>query len=215
MKVLIAIPCMDTLDTMFVHSLLDLHKPCETQISFSSSSLVYDSRNKLALEAVETNADYVMWLDSDMVFKPDILERMLKSIEGKDFVTGLAFARRMPFTPCIYKKIRMGFGNEFESEQYLDYPTDSLFEIDACGFACCLVRTSVFADLIESGDARIFSPMNPFGEDISACIRMKKKGYKLWCDSSIKIGHVARTVVSEQSYQQYKQYVERLEDDRP
>ena len=206
MKILVAIPCMDTLDTMFVNSLLGMKKQGLTQIQFQSSSLVYDSRNKLALDAVEGEFDYILWLDSDMIFPETLLIDLLKSIEGKDFVTALAFARRPPFTPCIYKKIRLG--EECETEQYLDYPK-GIFEIDGCGFACCLMKTEMFKALEDIGDYRPFSPIVGFGEDLSACMKLKKLGYKLWCDSNIKVGHVARTVVTEDSYQGFRAYTER------
>ena len=66
-----------------------------------------------------------------------------------------------------------------------------------------------FKALEEIGDYRPFSPIVGFGEDLSACMKLKKLGYKLWCDSNIKVGHVARTVVTEDSYQGFRAYTER------
>ena len=44
-----------------------------------------------------------------------------------------------------------------------------------------------------------FSPVAGFGEDLAFCLRAKEVGAKLWCDSSIKLGHVGLTVYTEES----------------
>ena len=214
MRILIAVPCMDTLDTMFVNSLLSLNKPGFTQFQFQSSSLVYDSRNKLAAAAVEGNFTHVLWLDSDMVFGPNTLIDLMKDLdEGRDIVTALAFARRPPFSPCIYKKLRQGINaDEIEAEHYLDYPKRKIFEVEGHGFACCLMKADVFRRMQEEdNEHQPFAPIYPFGEDLSMCIRARRKGIKLFCDSRIVIGHVARTVVTEQSYQQFAEYEKRMQ----
>ena len=59
MKTLIAIPCMDQLDVRFVESLSRLQPVGDTEIAFQPSSLIYHSRNNLALKAIEGKYDYV------------------------------------------------------------------------------------------------------------------------------------------------------------
>lgn len=44
-----------------------------------------------------------MWLDSDMVFGADLLERMLDSIGDEEMLTALCFRRQPPYNPCIYE----------------------------------------------------------------------------------------------------------------
>ena len=209
MKCLIAVPCMDTVDTMFSNCLLSLKKPEGTMIQFQSSSLVYDSRNKLADVAVEQGFTHIMWFDSDMVFESDTMMRLLEDLdEGHDIVTGLAFARRPPFTPCIYKKLRIGLAaDEIETEHYLDYPKNELFEVEGCGCACCAMKVDVFRKMREEdNELQPFSPIYPFGEDLSMCLRARRKGFKIFCDSRIRVGHVARTIVTEQQFLQYAEY---------
>ena len=199
MKTLIAIPCLDTLDVHFVRSLVSLKQTGETVISFFSNSLVYDARNKLAQQAIDVGADYILWLDSDTVFEPDTLAEMLKAIEGKDYITGIVHRRRPPFNPCIYKTIRLGVDGENFVEQYDDYPKDSLFEIDGSGFACVLMRTEMIKQII-ARDHTLFSPILGFGEDISFCIRAKRAGYKLHCYSKIQCGHVSSTIINAETF---------------
>lgn len=73
-KILIAVPCMDMVSARFAQSLATLKKVGECTVSFLIGSLVYDSRNRLTAYAVAMEADYILWLDSDMVFAPDVLE---------------------------------------------------------------------------------------------------------------------------------------------
>ena len=104
MKTLIAIPCMDVMETSFSECLTELLRrhEGEVEVKYLKASLVYDARNQLAKYVRETGGfDYVLWLDSDMTFEPDILDRLLEDIEGRMAVTGLCFGRRPPFKPCI------------------------------------------------------------------------------------------------------------------
>ena len=80
-KILIAVPCMDMVSARFAQSLTTLKKVDQCVVSFIMGSLIYDSRNKLAAYALQMEADYILWLDSDMVFQPDTLERMLKDMD--------------------------------------------------------------------------------------------------------------------------------------
>jgi len=195
---------MDEVDTMFFQSFIGLSGNVQILPIVMSSSLVYDSREKLTMAALESGADYLLWLDSDMVFEHDLLTRMLESIKGKDFVCGLYFKRRKPYNACLYKTIRLGLKpDESITEEYDNYPKDSVFEIDACGFGGVLMSAKLAKDVVEHFHTA-FIPIPGYGEDISFCIRAKKMGYKLYCDSSIKLGHVCKSVISEDTFAQYR-----------
>ena len=107
MKTLIAIPCMDALDVRFVESLTRLQGVGEVDIAFQPSSLIYHARNNLAMKAIEGRYDYTMWLDSDMVFEPDLMQRMFDSLGNDYFLTALYFSRRSPYKPSIWKKVEI------------------------------------------------------------------------------------------------------------
>lgn len=57
------------------------------------SSMISNSRNGTVELALKNNADYLMWIDSDMKFPPDTLLRLLK--HGKDIV-GSTYNKRVP-----------------------------------------------------------------------------------------------------------------------
>ena len=195
---------MDHVDTAFARSLVDLTRtaPHDTSVCFKQSSLIYDSRNLLAITAIENGYDQILWLDSDMTFRPDILSRLSDDMErnGLDLVTGLYVKRKSPVIPVLYKRITApdlsspDIKRSFED--YLDYPTNSLFPIAGCGFGCVLTSVNLIKRIWERfGPA--FSPLFWCGEDISFCYRAKQLNAKLACDSSVRCGHMGTVEFTE------------------
>ena len=202
MKTLIAIPCMESIPTVTVKSLLSLQ--CEdAEYCFTMNSLVYDARNNLAKKACEGGFDRVLWIDSDMVFEPDLFRRLSKRLDqGYEFVTGLYFSRRMPIIPIIYKRVYLEEkdGKYFpNSVEYTDYPKNSFFKVEGCGFGGCMMTTKMLLD-IATKFGLPFSPVLGFSEDLSFCQKATQAGYEIYCDSSIKLGHRSYCVVDESNY---------------
>lgn len=205
MKILIAIPCMDTVPAVFTQSLAMLQKVGECAICMQIGSLVYDSRNALAKQAVEMGADYVFWLDSDMVFEPNTLYNMVAAIklDDLDFVTGVYYRRREPFTPVLFSKADIDEKGQCETAEFEEIPQRELFEVAACGFGCVLMKTKMLVDVaLQFND--MFSPIGRVGEDISFCWRARQCGYKLMADPSIKLGHYSQQVVTRQFYEAFR-----------
>lgn len=200
MKVAICCPCMDEVDTYFAASLCNLDTSgLETSKNFSESSLVYDSREKLAKYAAET-ADYALWIDSDMTFQPNALKKLLEN--DADIVSGLFFRRRPPYTPAYYTEIRYGLEGERSEKELTEIPVAPI-ELDATGMAFTLMRTKVLADCFKEYGS-CFMPLMGYGEDISFCIRAKRLGYKIFLDPSVEVGHVAKIVIDRRYSEAWK-----------
>lgn len=205
MKILVAVPCMDQVPARFAHCLSTLKRVGETSVAFQIGSLVYTSRNTLGMRALQDGADYVMWFDSDMIFEPDIIEKMLKHLEnsGVDMVTGVYFRRVPPFTPVLFDELEVredGYGchwTEFQGEL-----PDHLFEVGGCGFGCVLMRADVLINVIAKFDC-MFDPIKGMGEDISFCWRARQCGFKIYCDPTIQCGHVGTTIINKSFYDMY------------
>ena len=201
-KVLIAIPCMDMIDTGFVQSLMGLELDAEVRIKFLPGSLVYDSRNQLTEIARASECEYIFFIDSDMTFKGDVLKKLLEDAENEDLdiVTGLCFTRKPPIRTAIFKKCEYSVDKDGQlfpdAINYMDYPRDSLFPVAACGMACCLIKMSCVDDVLKHYGLP-FAPAQGWGEDLSFCIRARELGKKIYCDSRIKIGHIGKTVITE------------------
>lgn len=204
MKTLIAVPCMDSVPSQFAQSLAMLQKVDECAIAFQIGSLIYTSRNELAKKSVEMGADYVFWLDSDMVFTPDVLKRMFKTLKDNDLdiLTGLYFRRVHPYSPVLFDQLEIDSENACHWTNFESIP-DELFEVGGCGFGCVLMKTEVFFSVMATFN-NMFSPLGNVGEDLSFCWRARQCGYKVYCDPSIALGHIGHTQVTREFYEVYK-----------
>lgn len=202
MKILIAVPCMDSVPAQFCQSLSVLNKYEECAIAFQMGSLIYTSRNNLATMAIQKEMDYVLWLDSDMIFSPDVLKKLLEDRDKGDIITGIYYRRVQPFKPVLFSKLDID-DSGCDWVGYDDYPEDEVFEIEGCGFGCVLTPVSAFVDVMAKfGD--MFAPIGGVGEDLSFCWRAKQCGYKIVADPQIQCGHVGHYVVDKSFYETYK-----------
>jgi len=142
--------------------------------------------------------DYMMWIDSDMVFKPEDFQRLLDA--DKDIISGVAAIDTKGMTAT-------GFFNGFNPTQYIkgrvidQHPVDKdgLIDLDFCGFAFVLIKQGVF----ESMEYPWFQPeMKEVGghiifpsEDFSWCMRAKELGWKIYVDPKVKIGHQKSVII--------------------
>lgn len=203
MKTLIAIPCMDQVPALFAQSLSTMRMVGECQIAFQIGSLIYTSRDDLARYAMKEGFDYVLWLDSDMVFPEDFHERMFKTLteNNLDILSGIYYKRKPPYSPVIFDKMQLK-GKIWDYSWLEDVP-DSLFEVGACGFGCVLLKTEVLMS-VQLKHGYLFHPMQNGGEDVAFCVRARDCGYKIMCDPTIVCGHVGNVVITDTLYKQYR-----------
>lgn len=197
MRILIAVPCLDTVHTAFMVSLLKLDKPAGTEIAVSSASLVYEARNSLAGRAIAGGFERILWLDSDMRFRPDLLTLLSADMDqGHEMVCGLYFTRKDPVQPCVYELCRDVPGPRGEmiptARPFRKIP-DGLFPVEGCGFGACMMDVKTVCRV---GD-RPFFPMDGYGEDLSFCRRAREKGVKIMCDSRVRADHIGLAVFNE------------------
>lgn len=201
MRTLIAIPCLDMVHTAFFASFLAMRKPGETEVSISSSSLVYDARHLLAHKAVSEKFDRVLWLDSDMRVPPDLMERLSADMDlGHEYVSGLYFTRKNPIQPCVYEICHDTENAKGEmvptATSFREIP-DHLFEIEASGFGAVMMTT----DLIRKVGRLPFFPMEGYGEDLSFCRRARAAGAVLCCDPKIEVDHIGQGIFNREQWE--------------
>ena len=99
MKIVVGIPSQETVMTTFAISLATLLRGSngnlELGIINNRSCSVSGNRNTIVKVAQEIKADYILFLDSDMVFPSTILTTLLS--RKKDIVAGLYRKRYPPF----------------------------------------------------------------------------------------------------------------------
>lgn len=200
-KLMVGIPAMDTVMTEFCQSLVGLAVSEGTAFNFTRGSLVYDGRNQITMGAIEGGYDVILWTDTDMFFPPDVYMRLKKTMDktGADVVSGLYVTRKTPIEPVIYSRLgteQQGDMIAITREVYKDYPKDSVFDIEGCGFGLCLTKVEAFRKVWERF-GQPFAPLPAMGEDLSACYRIRQAGGKIVCDSRVKAEHIGLFHVGE------------------
>ena len=192
MKLLVAVPTTDYVHAEFMNSLTGLEtKLARDGVDFDEKivggTLVYIARNKLAARAIEGGYTHVIWLDSDMVFKPDIVDDLMFC--GKEMVCGAFVSRRPPYGPCVYTSIE----DPANMIQVTNFGTEP-FRVDGCGFATVLTSVELLRDVEEKFGA-CFRPTEKYGEDLAFCDRVKQLGREIWCEPTVRPGHIAHIPV--------------------
>lgn len=159
------------------------------------------AREKMAEWALSAELDYIVMLDDDMIiYDADILEKLI--LRDVDIVAPLAFMRSAPHYPVMFKAIT-GFDevtrNEYHINQVVkNYPKDTLVECDGVGFGMVAIKTSVLRWMA----APYFMSTVGTGEDILFCVKAKKAGFKVFMDTSLKLGHLGNPkVITEETYE--------------
>lgn len=192
-RVLVAIPTTGMVEIEYVTSILGLARlEPKADIVHLSGSLVYDARNTFVRKAIEQDYSHVLFVDSDMVFNPDSLHRLM--VHGKDIVGGNYYTRVRPYKSCVFDQLGIVDGKvEFETVKDI---RQGLQECEGIGTGFLLIRTQVFKDIIEACQCKPFEPSIGCGEDLAFCIRARACGYKVFVDHDLTIGHIGKTLVT-------------------
>lgn len=209
MKIMLAIPCMEMIHTDFAQCVWGLHRVPRTDFYTSKSSLIYDARNTIARTAMEENYDFILWLDSDMVFGQDILEKMTEHYKaGRDIVSALFFTRKKPILPCIYESMKVTEDDRgvpsVEARVMIDYPKDTLFQVKGTGFACTMTSVKAIRQIADIYGPP-FYPRFGWGEDLTFSWLAQQCGIPFWVDSTMKIGHIGAAISDEVGFEMLKE----------
>ena len=192
MKLMVAVPTVDYVPADFVKSLSKLslrlgRERIPAGVEIVGGTLVYIARNRLAHRAITDGYTHVLWLDSDMVFGDSIVEDLLFC--GKDMVCGAFVSRRPPYGPCVYTDISDP-GSMKKVENFGTEP----FRVDGCGFAAVLTSVSLLQE-VWNHFGTCFRPTEQYGEDLAFCDRVKQLGREIWCEPTVRPGHIAHVPV--------------------
>ncbi len=185
---------------------------------FGSNMGFDDARNRVVgVFLDEKDADWLLWVDSDMGFEPDALERLMEVADKDDrpIVGGLCFSHEpngddeyggtvFRIKPTIYaldeREDMAGFTPVY------GYPANELVQVGATGSAFILIHRSVFEAIrAKHGDfwyGRIQHPKNPgaFGEDLSFCLRAALCGFPIHAHTGVRTNHLKFTYLTEPGY---------------
>ena len=190
-RLLIAVPTTDYVHADFVKSLARLQcelgrRRVDYDVEIQSGTLVYFARNRLANKAINENYTHVLWLDSDMVFNEQIVDDLMEV--GKDMVCGAFVSRRPPYGPCIYTSIEKN-----KIQQVKDFGIRP-FQVDGCGFAAVMTTVELL-QAVNQKYGTCFQPTDYYGEDLAFCWRVNQLGREIWCEPTVRPGHIAHVPV--------------------
>jgi len=187
-KLTIGVPMMfPYVHWRFWKSYEQMRKPKETKLQVVTGTTIAIARNKLV--EFSKDSDYLLFLDSDMVMPPDLIERLLS--HDKEVVSAMAYQRKYPFKPTILKLVK-------EPADYAPAKIEEeLQEVDAVGCACLLIKTDVFKKLDPPYfDFSVYKQGQAVGEDIKFCQKLKEKGIKIFVDTELECGHITDRVIT-------------------
>lgn len=201
------IPCDQAMAILQAHHKLQAMGAAVTLRFAKGCSLVPVARNMLAHEFLndgDAEQTHLLFLDSDVLFDPDDLVRLVAMATFKDVVAGIYPAKQIA-PPTFYAVPVEGAGgtlNQCRDTGLIEHkrvPT---------GFMC--IRRRVLSDLIDAHPESAYTPRHGphagrtlhhlfplhlsdgelWGEDMAFCDRWRDLGGKIWVDPTIKLGHV-------------------------
>ena len=153
---------------------LEYHSP-----SIAGLAKVRNLGAELAL--ANPNVTHTLWVDSDMTFPPDALDRLLKWDK--------------PIVGCAYSK-RDGssiVAAGMDGKQMTSIPKHGLHEVKVLGFGLILIQRSVFE---KAEQPWFYEPYidgyGPVGEDAYFLLEAGAKGFKTMMDATLsrEVGHL-------------------------
>lgn len=181
--VAIGIPSGDMVHADFAMRLatLCLKPGARAFIVNAKSSLVMIGRNQIVEAARLAKATHLLFLDSDLVFPPDTLARLLA--HDKDIVGGLYVQRVPPHHPL---------GMTFDGQHAM--VTAGLQRMKIMPTGCLLLRLSIFNQLPKPWFNTQSVGEKILGEDYYFCERAHEAGFEIWCDGDLsqEIAHIGQ-----------------------
>ena len=189
-KLSILVPTRETVHTHFAFSLTQLVKTTseviDTYLFFDSSTILLNQREKLIEEAKNINSDYVLWLDSDIVFPSTTALRLLE--HDKDIVGCNYLKRTNPLKPVAYKNI-----GDWDSFLPLKVE-EELVEVEGVGMGCLLMKTNIFNQIPKPYFEFTYNEQSNdwLGEDFNVLKKFRDIGHKVYIDTllSVEIKHL-------------------------
>jgi hypothetical protein len=155
------------------------------------------AREAIINEALGTECDYLLFLDSDMEAPTNTFHKLLSTMSetGAAMVAGHAYRRGYPYT-STWTKVLDGQVFQVDSDK-----NGRSSEIDSCGLAINLidlrfVRTHLKPPYFFQGQMLASDGSHCFiWEDAFFCKRVRETGGKIWAEPKVRAGHLGNPVM--------------------
>lgn len=190
-KLSILVPTRDTVHSQFSYCLAQLYKTTselgiETFLFYDSSTILLNQRERLLEQAKKVNSDYVLWIDSDMMFPSTTAVRLLE--HNKDIVACNYTKRTKPLKTVAYTNL-----NDWDSWVPME-PQDELIKVEGVGMGCMLMKLDIFEKIQKPYFEFRYKEdtQDYFGEDFILLGKLREQGYYVYIDTvlSMDIKHI-------------------------
>lgn len=137
--------------------------------------------------------DWILMLDTDNRFPPDILHRMLKRMEQHelDVLVGMYQFKSRPHSPVMFNwDDKTGVPARILDYQAQQFDQFHYFPVEVAGAGCLLVKLAVFERILSELKENPFDIIPPLGEDFSFFKRLQRLGIQAVCDPAIHVEHL-------------------------
>lgn len=177
-----------------------------------SSANISAPRNSLTAKFLdEKGDDWLLWVDADMIFDHDAVDKILESADPvhRPIVGGLCFGSAFGgLFPTIYQMTTDADAG-LKTYRVKDYESDALIGCAATGAAFLLIHKSVLIKIRDQKFNRTFPWFQELeisgeacGEDITFCLRAGAAGFPIYVNTSVKIGHHKSQILTEELFRQ-------------
>jgi hypothetical protein len=185
-KLAILVPTRDLLHSAHAQCLTEIVKlntmnGLDTQVIMDASTILLTQRERLATFGKDTGAEYLLWLDSDIVAPASTALRLLAHKEP--VVAANYIRRQLPAKGVAYEII----GNW---EDPLPFEArDKLVPVEGVGMGCMLMQANIFDSIPKPWFEFGWSPESNdhLGEDMILCQKMAQAGYTVKIDTNLSM----------------------------
>jgi hypothetical protein len=171
-------------------------------INYDNGSVLTSQRNKIINAAAKEHMN-LLFVDSDMVFEVETLEKVLAASESGDLAGGLCFMRRMPFKPVVFSEDLSNTEGVFRGIKMKDIPVYP-FKCQGVGCAFLFISNSAIEKILE----KYPWPFNQWelpngdvlGEDLSFMHRCNLLDLKIICVPNVDIGHITERIITQKDH---------------
>jgi hypothetical protein len=178
-----------------------LVNPGESIYYFRSTTSYHSTARNYLVQAMK--GDWLLMLDTDHVFDPDLASRMIFQMEkdNLDVLVGVYQYKGPPHSPKLYHFNEKNQGGiEMIGDWQKPKGGNYLIPVDAAGGGCLLVKKHVFELIKKKLKQEPFDIIPPFSEDLSFFKRLKKLGIKVYAAPHIEYHHLTYKPLSLEDY---------------
>lgn len=192
-------------DREYHHSFIIMEKPSVFHLLYPDRDVMDFTedwsriRNNLMIQGMNDGCTCIAMLDTDQEYAPDVLMKLLHNPAWKHpdtaIVGGLVFKRHKPYDPAI----RRMENDLYYLPEKKEIESRKTIEVDAIGAGCMVIKTDVllgaqsiypwFKEVMSNKGRRI-------SEDFNFCFKLRRMGYRIYCDTSTEITHWTRMGVN-------------------